>query len=236
MEQILFLALLAVVGLLRWFSQMAEEKRNREAEKRTGTPPPNVPVQRAPAETEEERIRRFMEALGVPTSNAPVSRVEREAPKPPAAPKRTAPPIDPFPRGGLPIPPVVSAPPPPPPPPRAPQPPLVPRAPTATPPAPPPLPTRETTMFADRAPERLRHEAGAGEFEVRDIDDAAAEAARTAAARRRKGDARSAPAAEPTLVARLASRDGLRDAIVLREIFGPPRSLQPLEPHRAEIG
>jgi hypothetical protein len=68
MEQILFLALLAVVGLLRWFSQMAEERRNREAENRSGTPPPNAPIQRAPAETEEERIRRFMEALGVPSA------------------------------------------------------------------------------------------------------------------------------------------------------------------------
>ena len=34
--------------------------------------------------------------------------------------------------------------------------------------------------------------------------------------------------AEPSSCARdLASRQGLRDAIILREIFGPPRSLQP---------
>lgn len=31
------------------------------------------------------------------------------------------------------------------------------------------------------------------------------------------------------LVTRLANADGLRDAILLREIFGPPRSMQPLE-------
>jgi hypothetical protein len=29
---------------------------------------------------------------------------------------------------------------------------------------------------------------------------------------------------------KLRSPQGLRDAIVLREIFGPPRSLQPLNP------
>lgn len=32
-----------------------------------------------------------------------------------------------------------------------------------------------------------------------------------------------------SLVARLTTKQALRDAIVLREIFGPPRSLQPLE-------
>lgn len=38
-------------------------------------------------------------------------------------------------------------------------------------------------------------------------------------------------AAEPsTLRAKLASPQGLRDAIILREIFGPPRSLQPPDP------
>jgi len=29
---------------------------------------------------------------------------------------------------------------------------------------------------------------------------------------------------------KLRSRQGLRSAIILREIFGPPRSLQPLDP------
>lgn len=37
-----------------------------------------------------------------------------------------------------------------------------------------------------------------------------------------------------TLAARLASPQGLREAMVLREVFGPPRSLQPLA-HRAAV-
>jgi hypothetical protein len=37
------------------------------------------------------------------------------------------------------------------------------------------------------------------------------------------------PAGRSVLLTRLATRQDLRDAIVLREIFGPPRSLQPLE-------
>jgi hypothetical protein len=35
---------------------------------------------------------------------------------------------------------------------------------------------------------------------------------------------------QQSLVLKLRSSQGLRDAIVLREIFGPPRSLQPLDP------
>ncbi|MFN2476734.1 MAG: hypothetical protein ABR526_10400 [Chthoniobacterales bacterium] len=40
----------------------------------------------------------------------------------------------------------------------------------------------------------------------------------------------AAPVDEPRtgVAARLASADGLRDAIILREIFGPPSSMQPL--------
>ncbi|CAA9246634.1 MAG: hypothetical protein AVDCRST_MAG42-2002 [uncultured Chthoniobacterales bacterium] len=235
MEQLLFLALLAVVGLVRWFSQMAEDRRNREAEKRTGPPPPNATVPRAPAETEEERIRRFMEALGVPTSNAPIPRAEAK-PAAPAAPKQSAPPtkrstmpIDPFPvpRGRMPTPPVVVAPPPLPqqPTPRAPAPPALepPRpsiAPTAT-----PLPTRETTVFADAPPRRARNTSGA-DFEVRDLTDAAEEIAGPASSASGRGPARPAS----SLASRLATAEGLREAIVLREIFGPPRSMQPVDP------
>ena len=235
MEQLLFLALLGVVGLLRWFSQMAEERRNREAEKRTGEPPPNAPVQRAPAETEEERIRRFMEALGVPTSNAPIPKAppKLETPKPVAPatpPRRTSMPVDPFPvpRHGLPIPPVVVAPPllprqsaP------VPPPPLIPPAPSAAPPAP-PLPTRETTVLAEAPRRTSAREIGSAEFEVRDITEGAYETAEALGSGERRGAAR-ATRRSTSLAARLATPEALRDAIVLREIFGPPRSMQPLD-------
>ena len=239
MEQLLFLALLGVVGLLRWFSQMAEEKRNREAEKRTAPPPPNAPAPRAPAETEEERIRRFMEALGVPTSNAPIPRAApkvetpKAAPAAPAAPptRRAGMPVDPFPvpRGGFPIPPVVVAPPGSPqrPAPAAP-PPLVPPRPSVAPAAPPPLPTRETTVLADPPQRRSARQVGGGaEFEVSDISDAY-EVAEPLGAGESRRTARDA-ASPSSIAARLANAQGLRDAIVLREIFGPPRSMQPLD-------
>ena len=233
MEQILFLVLLAIVGLLRWISSAAEERRNREAEKRTGTPPPNTPIQRAPAETEEERIRRFMEALGVPTAPPPPQAAPRQAaaPAPPPARKEAPPltrktlPVDPFPgpRGGLPMPPVVTAPAPPPPLPQ--QPPLIPPRPSPTP-APPRLPTRETTVLAQAKRERR-----AADFEVSDIDTAYDDVWRSAPdAGQKSGAADPAAAVPATLAARLRNRDALRDAIILREVFGPPRSMQPLEP------
>lgn len=236
MEQLLFLALLGVLGLLRWFSQIAEERRNREAEKRTGEPRPNAPVQRAPAQTEEERIRRFMEALGVPTSHAPIPKappkVEPPKPAPPAAPspRRTSMPVDPFPvpRGGLPLPPVVVARPPLP---RqsapVPPPPLVPPPPSAAPP-PPPLPTRETTVFAEPSPRRATREIGGAEFEVRDIAEGAYEGTEALDSGERRGAAR-ASGPSTSRATRLASAESLREAIILREIFGPPRSMQPLD-------
>ena len=42
MENIFFLVLVAVVGLVRWLSQVAENKRNAEAAKRSGTAPSNL--------------------------------------------------------------------------------------------------------------------------------------------------------------------------------------------------
>lgn len=65
------------------------------------------------------------------------------------------------------------------------------------------------------------------EFEVRDVAEAIDEL--SPSDRRKAAAQRRGTIAEPTLAARLRSADGLRDAIVLREIFGPPRSMQPLE-------
>ena len=105
-----------------------------------------------------------------------------------------------------------------PPPVRSPLPPLTtvpPPLPTAA--EPPPIPRQEKT--------RIFTPAGAIDpfFEVRETgqtDDSALAlpTAKTSLGRQATG-----------LAARLATRQALRDAIILREIFGPPRSLQPLE-------
>lgn len=219
MENIFFLALLAVVGLVRWLSAMAEAKKNREAEKRAQDPAPNAPIPRAPATTEEERIRRFMEALGMPSS-APIPKATppQTAPEAPA-PKRKIQPIDPFPlprAGRLPPPLPVPSPPP-----------VIISTEPAPAAEPPLLPTRQTTVPAAPAHARASSTRRPAEFDVWDIDEVTAEDAPASGGGARSGDR---PTTQQTsLATRLATRDALRDAIVLREIFGPPRSMQPVE-------
>jgi hypothetical protein len=228
MEQIFFLILVAVVGLVRWLSQMAENKKNAEAERRAGLPQAGrgaspTPVQRAPAQSEEERIRRFMEALGVPTTSAPPPPVQPRKVEPQPAPaKRQFLPVDPFPipharRAEQPPPvavpttPSIPAPPPP-----------VPAAPS------PPLPTRETTVFADPVRQRATHTSTASDFEVQELGGGLEDAQSTEPSKRPRAAARQSEG----IAARLATAQGLRDAVVLREIFGPPRSMQPIDSSR----
>ena len=232
MENIFFLALLAVVGLLRWLSQMAEQKRNKEAERAAQDPAPNAPIPRAPVDSEEERIRKFMEALGVPTTTARPEVPPRETP--PQAPPRKPPlmPVDPFPKPRpifprVPAPTQESAP--------GRLPPLIPPTPTPVPTItgvePPPLPTRETTMLAEPAGRKAGVRGAVSERDAYQLDQESGYQDRTSedAAQLAKGQA----APSLSLAARLATQQGLRDAIVLREIFGPPRSMQPLESGRA---
>lgn len=230
MENLLFLGLLAVVGLLRWLSQMAEEKRNREAEKRAQGGAPNQPIPRAPATSEEERIRKFMEALGVPTTNAPPppripsgQAAPPVASAPPATPtKRPVMPIDPFPQPRPLFP--RSAPPtpaPPAPPPLMPPPPAA--VPTETTTTPPPLPTRETSVFAEPKREQRPRRSKVAAAESPEVDPYGIDEDLYSAA------AESPTGQEKSIAARLLTAEGAREAIILREIFGPPRSMQPLD-------
>lgn len=175
MENLWFVALVAVVGVIRWALQAAETRKNEQAARRN-EPAPTNPLQRAPAETEEERMRRFFEALGVPKGQSPPRRVI------PRAPKKIMP-VDAFP-----LPRAATTPPAP----------VVAQEPVVIPPvlpAPPPVPVPQPTIFEAKS---------------------------------------MTPIAEPAderrtdFATRLANAGGLRDAIILREIFGPPRSMQPL--------
>jgi hypothetical protein len=227
MEQIFFLILLGVVALVRWLSQVAENKKNAEAERRAGLPQtgggaPPTQVQRAPADTEEERIRRFMEALGMPTTSTPPPPVQPRKVEPAAPPaNREFQPIDPFPRPQIPR---AEQPPPP----AVPTTPAIP-APPAIPAAPPSrLPTRETTVFAEPIRQRSARSATASEFEVQDVTGVAVDD--LPSDRAASSGKRAAGRAETRgIAARLATAQGLRDAVVLREIFGPPRSMQPID-------
>lgn len=93
--------------------------------------------------------------------------------------------------------------------------------------APPPLPPEPPPLYQAPPPlpmaERIFKPAVVQEtdFEVRDVG------MQTSSEPSVYG--RPAVAERSSLRAKLASPQGLRDAIVLREIFGPPRSLQPPE-------
>ena len=73
-----------------------------------------------------------------------------------------------------------------------------------------PLPTPETTMLRQAA----AGSSSVSEFEVQDVGST------------RSIGGKFTPA---TLTAQLTTKSGLRDVIVLREIFGPPRSMQTLD-------
>lgn len=204
MESIFFLVLVAVVGLLRWLSQAVENKRNAEAEKQSGPPAAAVPSARRAPESEEERVRKFFEALGVPAAEAPPPKVPpRPAAPQPARADRKFMPVDafPVPRGRSNVPPVVVA-------------------------APPPLPvetapaekvtrkTKPAVVVGNVPPIRLPRTMLSSAFEVQELGA--------------DEEAEATSAMTSSLISRLGTSQGLRDAIVLREIFGPPRSLQPL--------
>ncbi|CAN5625011.1 hypothetical protein BH18VER1_BH18VER1_11440 [soil metagenome] len=134
--------------------------------------------------------------------------VPKDATPPPrrdVAPKQARPllPIDPFPIPREIIPPVVSAPAT-----------TAPAPEPAAPVKPPPLPMPQTSMLAQRKRTERKTKRSPG---VKDISR----------------DEISELSANRRMAARLATREGLRDAIVLREIFGPPRSMQPLDLTRA---
>ncbi len=219
MENIFFLVLVAVVGLIRWIMVAAENKKNTEAAKRAVDRQPNAPVERAPAQSEEERIRKFMEALGVPTTTAPPGKTPpREVvPKTPRPPRRQILPVDPFPapRAGAPLAPATTT-----------SPPFV------VPPVELPAPrTVETTVATAPTTVRVERERRtAPDFEVGNvewrIDDPLQLRSMETVGTLGSADL---VAPEITWAQRLATPEGLRDAVILREIFGPPRSMQPLE-------
>ncbi len=213
MENIFFLIVVAIVGAVQLMMRFAEARKNAQGKKQSAPPAQNAPIPRAPAESEEERVRKFFEALGVPpTTLNPPRRVQpRELTPNRPRPKGKIMPVDPFPmpRAGTPVPPVI-----------------IPTSPRPVP-EPPPLPTRETTVLTDR-PAAATQPRAAAEFEVRDVAESIAEDR----AHTSRETARAIPTSRAqagSIVARLATAEGLRDAIILREIFGPPRSMQTMQ-------
>ena len=213
LDNLLFFLLIAVAALFQLLSKVSKAGRS-DSNETSSTPKPQAPhpIQRAPREADADRIRKFLEALGQPSSSTPPTPVLPRTGIPP----RPLAPVQP--------PPVIT--------PRAWR---LPRenreksdvsrrenAPLEQPRrfqqvVPPPVPPPVTPAFEV-------HEALAGDFQQPPIITHPVESPATAS---QAPDQR--PDFKMDIAALLASKSGLRKAIILREIFGSPRGLQEVD-------
>jgi hypothetical protein len=198
-DNFLFLLLVVVAVLFQFLAKMAG-KKSRDQMNRTSTPRTPTPLQRAPTESDEDRIRKLLEALGQP----PTSR-----PPPPVVPRTDIPP--------RPVAPV--------------QPPISPLSQVRREKSrkreiipkeiPPPRTIRETKKMVPPA-----FEVQEGQLPIAPSPIFKAPAETYAGVTPTIAKAEGLKADVATL---LASTSGLRGAIILREILGPPRGLRTLE-------
>jgi hypothetical protein len=212
LENLVFLLLVAFAGLFQLLGRAVRKTRQDEEEPAPKSPPRTLtPIPRAPAESDEERIRKFLEALGQPPASKP--------------PLPVTPRIDIPPR------------------------PLAPVKPPTTYPLPQwkkltpeedrkrPYVLKESPLPGGVMPARqisAPATTAASAFEVHEeplaIEPQPIIKTRLQAYAASKAFGVAKPEDLKTDVATLlASKSGLRDAIILREIFGPARALQALE-------
>jgi len=205
----IFILLIAVAMLFRWLASVASKasKGSDDTEPRSTSVSPPIP--RAPAESDTERIRKFLEALGQPAGSQPPPPVaQRPTYQEPIVLEH----IPPF---ASPLPPLTT------------KPPELPRRAT--------LPRQITQPPYEK--KTFRPKAAEASFEIHEAAAMAPPAPAPpikspAEAYAIATDPRAEPArSETTIAMLLRSPSGLRNAIILREVFGPPRSLQPLSEH-----
>ena len=210
-DNLIFLLLLAVALLFQLLAR-AVGKKNADEVEPTSKSAPRMPkpIPRAPAESDEKRIRKFLEALGQPAASRPPPPVtpRTDIPPRPLAPVR--PPVEPLiphwkltPEERRKRPYILK---------ESPLPGGVTPAEQISAPAMTAVPAfqvHESPLRVEQQPiikTQLEAYAASKTFGVAKTEDLKTDIA--------------------TL---LASKSGLRDAIILREIFGPPRGLQALE-------
>jgi hypothetical protein len=198
-ENLFFFLLVGAAFLLKWLSQRSKD--DDQTTKRPSVPDDNS-ISRG-EQTDEERIRQFLEALGQPTSAKPPPKVIR---RPMPEVRRVFPRVPPIVEPRLekkPYPTLTTVPP-------AevtamPSPPLI---------APPPASAPPVARAAIFASETSAYEVRSSAAVPASIDPTITKETRPML---------------PALGAFLRSSDGLRQAVILREVFGPPRSLQALD-------
>jgi hypothetical protein len=203
LENLLFILLIAIALLFRLLASKVGEAKNREQDpdqRSTTSPPPVGPITRAPAESDAERIRRFLEALGQPTDTKPPPPVAPRTDVPPRPLAPVQPPISPFQQ-------------------------LRRDKPAKRKVIPPPqavTPTKEISPPKLTVAPAFKVHEGQLSVEQPPIIKLPAEAFGATQPTKREE-------LKTDIATLLASKSGLRNAIILREIFGPPRSLQPLD-------
>jgi hypothetical protein len=213
LDNLLFFLLIAVAALFQLLSKAMSKAGKSEPDETTESPTPQTPrpIRRAPTESDADRIRKFLEALGQPPTSTPPSPVAPRtdiAPRPlaPVQPPRVIPGAWRLPREQRQKPTVVQES-------------FQPEQPSPVQQIiPPPVPVP-----------------GAAAFEVHEalpVDPQQPPVVKTPvelyAAPKPFGVAKWTDF-KTDIATLLASKTGLREAIILREIFGPPRALQELE-------
>ena len=90
LDNVLFLLLIAGAALFQLLSKAISKAGKSDSNETSNSPSPQTPrpIQRAPRESDADRIRKFLEALGQPPSSAPPSPV---VPRADISPRRLAP-------------------------------------------------------------------------------------------------------------------------------------------------
>ena len=85
-QNIIFIIIAAIIAISRLVSRISEEsKKQSQRRRQPPLPQPEVPqpIQRTPPKTDEERVREFLEALGQPGGAAPPPKVQPRTQIPP---------------------------------------------------------------------------------------------------------------------------------------------------------
>ncbi len=88
-QNIIFIIIAAIIGISRLVSRISEEsKKQSQRRRQPPQPPPSQPampqpIQRTRPKTDEERVREFLEALGQPAGAAPPSKAQPRTQIPP---------------------------------------------------------------------------------------------------------------------------------------------------------
>jgi hypothetical protein len=202
LENLLFLLLLVVAGLFQLLGRAARKTSTDDQTKPTPKPRPTAPrpIPRAPVESDQERIRKFLEALGQPPASPPPSPI---APRPTYRKPLVLPRVRPM---ASPLPPLVTR--------------------------PPDIPHEMQIPVETVAPaveqREMRSDLAEPLFPVHEAKALSEPAAVVSAATLSETRTQPETAAPQSIDLKVLLRStlGLRGAMIVREILGPPRGLR----------